>query len=285
MVGGVLGLSCALGAAVVYGLATILQAVGAQRVAAGSGLDPRLLLRLSRSAPYVAGLALDAVAFALTLVALRHLPVYVVQSAVSANLAVVAVLAGLLGTSLTSTDWLYVAAVGAGLVLVAASAGPEQPAPMAVAGRWALLAAAVVVVLAAAELTRRPAGSGPALGLLAGLEFGIVALAARVLPTVLDPLRLLRDPSVWALAVAGVAGTLVYATALQRGPLTATSAAVIGSETLAPAVAAAILIGDLPRPGWLPAAVGGVALVLAGAGLLARHEPVAGPRPAASRPD
>jgi drug/metabolite transporter (DMT)-like permease len=106
-----------------------------------------------------------------------------------------------------------------------------------------------------------------------------------VLPTVLDPLRLLRDPSVWALAVAGVAGTLVYATALQRGPLTATSAAVIGSETLAPAVAAAILLGDLPRPGGWPAAVGGVALVLAGAGLLARREPVAGPRPAATRPD
>jgi hypothetical protein len=272
-------------AAAAYGLATILQAVGTRRVAAGAGLDVRLLVRLSRSAPYVTGLALDAAAFALTVVALRHLPVYLVQSAVAANLAVVAVLARLfLGASLGTADWLCVAAVAAGLALLAASAGPEHPAALGPAGRWSLLAAAVAATVAAADLARRPAGTGPALGLLAGVEFGVVALAARVLPAALHPLELLRDPAVWALACAGVAGTLVYATALQRGPITATSAAVIASETLAPAVVAALLLGDVPKSGWLPAVVAGIALVLGGAARLARHEPVAGARPPAPRP-
>ena len=271
-------------AAAAYGLATILQAVGTRRVAAGAGLDVRLLVRLSRSAPYVTGLALDAAAFALTVVALRHLPVYLVQSAVAANLAVVAVLAAFLGASLGTADWLCVAAVAAGLALLAASAGPEHPAALGPTGRWSLLAAAVAATVAAADLARRPAGTGPALGLLAGVEFGVVALAARVLPAALHPLELLRDPAVWALACAGVAGTLVYATALQRGPITATSAAVIASETLAPAVVAALLLGDVPKPGWLPAVVAGIALVLGGAARLARHEPVAGARPPAPRP-
>jgi hypothetical protein len=100
-------------AAAAYGLATILQAVGTRRVAAGAGLDVRLLVRLSRSAPYVAGLALDAAAFALTVVALRHLPVYLVQSAVAANLAVVAVLARLfLGASFGTASSSAVVTIG-----------------------------------------------------------------------------------------------------------------------------------------------------------------------------
>lgn len=277
-----LALACAFGAAVAYGFATLLQAVGAGRAAAGAGLDPRLLLRLSRSAPYVAGLAVDAVAFGLTLIALRRLPVYLVQSVVSANLAVVAVLAALLlGASLGAADWLSVGAVAVGLALLAASAGPEHPVSLSSAGRWSLLVVAVVVTVLAAVLAGGGAApGGPALGVLAGLEFGVVALAARVLPAVLDPVRLLRDPAVWALACAGAAGTLVYATALQRGPLTATSAAVIASETLAPAVAGAILVGDLPKAGWLPAAIAGTVLVLGGATRLARHDPGVGNRPA-----
>lgn len=270
-----LALACAFVAAIGYGFATVLQAVGAGRTRAGAGLDPRLLWRLGRSAPYVAGLGLDAVAFGLTLVALRRLPVYLVQAVVSANLAVVAVLASLLlGASLGAVDWLCVAAVAAGLVVLAASAGAGELGSLSAAGRWSLLVTAVVVTAVAAVLAGHPvARGGPVLGVFAGLEFGVVALAARVLPASLDPVRLLQDPAVWALACAGVSGTLVYATALQRGPLTATSAAVIASETLVPAVAGAVLIGDLPRSGWMPAAIVGLVLVLGGAIRLARIEP------------
>jgi drug/metabolite transporter (DMT)-like permease len=282
----VLELACAFAAAVGYGFATYLQAIGAGRATSTTGLDPRLLLRLGRSLPYVAGLAVDAVAFALTVVALRRLPVYLVQSIVSANLAVVAVLAALLlSATLGVADWLSIAAIAAGLVLLAASAGPEQLASLSDAGRWWLLVTAIVVTAVAAGLAGAgAASSGPALGVLSGLEFGVVALAARVLPATLSPLTLLRDPAVWTLVCAGIAGTLVYATALQRGPLTATSAAVIASETLAPAIAGALLVGDLPKSGWLPAAVVGIALVLAGALRLARHEPAPAPRPAEVAP-
>ena len=158
------------------------------------------------SAPYVGGLVVDAGAFGLTLVALRRLPVYLVQSVVSANLAVVAVLASLLlGASLGAADWLCVAAVAAGMVVLAASAGAGELGSLSAAGRWSLLVTAVLVTAAAAVLAGRPiAPGGPVLGIFAGLEFGVVAMAARVLPASLDPVRLLRDPAVWALVCAGV---------------------------------------------------------------------------------
>jgi drug/metabolite transporter (DMT)-like permease len=271
----VLALLCALAAAVAYGGATVLQAVAAARADRAEGLDPRLLLRLLRSGPYAAGLLLDLVGFALSLVALRQLPVYAVQSAISANLAVVALLSGpVLHARIGRPAWLAVGAVVAGLGLVALSAGREHPGVLSGSGRWGLLATAVLLSLVAAALARRPGVTGIVLGLLAGLEFGLVALAGRVVPATLDPTVLVRDPAVWALLGAGAVSQVLYPAALQRGSVTATSATVVAAETLAPALAGAALLGDTPRPGWVPAALAGVALVLAGALRLSRTQAV-----------
>ena len=76
-----------------YGTGSVLQAVAARREAATEGLDPRLLLRLVRSWPYLLGLALDGVGFLLSIVALQTLPLFAVQSIVASFLAVAAVVA------------------------------------------------------------------------------------------------------------------------------------------------------------------------------------------------
>src|SRR4051812_2626385 len=88
----VLGLLGALGSAIAYGVASVLQALAVRRTTAAEGLDVRLLLRLARSWRYLLGLAFDATAFLLSLVALRSLPLFVVQSIVASFLAVTAVL-------------------------------------------------------------------------------------------------------------------------------------------------------------------------------------------------
>ena len=62
MIWGLLG---ALGAAVCYGGASILQALAARQERTTEGLDPRLLLRLVKSWRYLLGLALDGFAFLL----------------------------------------------------------------------------------------------------------------------------------------------------------------------------------------------------------------------------
>jgi drug/metabolite transporter (DMT)-like permease len=268
----VLGLICALAAAGAYGGATVLQALAAARAERSSGLDPRFLLRLLRSGPYGAGLVLDVAGFALSLAALRQLPVYAVQAVVSANLVVVALLSWpVLHARLTRPDRLAVGAVVLGLVLVAYSAGPQGPVDLSRAGRWGLLAAAVVVALVAAAVARRSTTDGAVLGLLAGLEFGIVAVAGRVVPVTLDLAVLVRDPAVYALLAAGGIAQVLYPTALQRGSVTATSAVVVAAETLAPAAAGAALLGDLPRPGTAPDALAGLVLVLGGTLLLSRR--------------
>ncbi|MBO0917205.1 hypothetical protein J1C73_23725, partial [Streptomyces laculatispora] len=88
---------CALGSAVCFGTASVLQAVAARAAAepgsGGAGVDPALLLRALRQWRYVAGLALDGLGFVLQIIALRSLPIYAVGAALAASLAVTAVVA------------------------------------------------------------------------------------------------------------------------------------------------------------------------------------------------
>jgi len=78
---------------------------------------------------YVAGLAVDGCGWVCTILALRHLPVFVVQAVQGGAIALTAVGARMIwGTTLRTIDRVAVGASVAGLVLVSASAGAGRPA-------------------------------------------------------------------------------------------------------------------------------------------------------------
>ncbi|MFL6112502.1 MAG: hypothetical protein ACJ786_14275, partial [Catenulispora sp.] len=83
----------AAGAACCYGVGSVLQAVAANRTAAVEVLDPRLLVRLAGQLSYLAGLGLDALGFVLDLLALRTLPLFLVQSVIAGSVGVTAIFA------------------------------------------------------------------------------------------------------------------------------------------------------------------------------------------------
>ncbi|MBW8482763.1 hypothetical protein [Actinomadura parmotrematis] len=282
----ILGLLGAIAAAVCFGLGSVLQALAARRAPTGPAADPRLLVRLAGQLPFAAGLALDVAGFLAELGSLRTLPLFVVQAVVSAELAVTAIAAGpILKIRPTRREWTAVAAVCAGLCLLGLSAGREGPARTGTALHWALLAAALLMAAAGFALARLARGAAMtiALGLLGGLGFGIVALAARVVTDLWPPQELLTDPAAYALAIGGLAGFLFYATALQRGSVTSTVAALVVAQTAVPAALGIWLLGDHSRPGWEPAAVLGFAVALAATLTLARFgEPE--PEPGTERP-
>src|SRR5213080_1302213 len=256
-----LGLLAALAASVCYGVATVLQAVSARAAPHTADVDPRLLLRLSRQVPFVTGLALDVVGFGLQFFALRLVPIFLVQAAMSANLAVTALVAvPVLRARLGPRDWPAMAMVCLGLALLAISAGPEGHHEPHGAARFVLPACVPVVAVA-------------------GLGFGVVAIAARVLPG-FAPGRLIADPATYALVGGALMAFLFFATGLQRGAVTVTTAAVVVGETAVPAAVGVVWLGDQVRPGFVPVGLAGFLLAVAGALLLTRFgEPVAGPVP------
>src|SRR4051794_33000224 len=177
----VLGLTAALAAAVAYGVASVLQAVGARRLESGP-VGARFLLRLTRSLPYVTGLALDAAGFVATVVALRVLPLFVVESAVASSVGVTALVAvRFLGARLLLPERVALVVLGVGLVALGVSAQAEGAEPMSRGEQLAVLALSLLVAGAAAVAVRRPSGGVALLAGAAGLGFAGVGIAARAL--------------------------------------------------------------------------------------------------------
>jgi drug/metabolite transporter (DMT)-like permease len=261
----------ALLAAVCFGAASVLQAQAARTEPTRAEIDPRLLARLLRNWRFLVGTGLDLLGFLFELAALRTLPLFLVQAAVAASLAVTALLAArLLHERLGPAEWAGVAAVCVGLALLGLSAGREGGKDP---GGWfdiALAALLVVLALTAAVAVRaNEPVRAVVLGSCAGLAFGVVALSARTL-TNLAPTHLLREPSFYLLAAGGGLGYLLFTTALQRGSVTVATAAMVIGETAAPAGVGILVLGDSARNGLGPVAVFGFVLAVAGALSLAR---------------
>ena len=303
----IFALLAAVGSAICYGVASVLQAIGARSTHDTGTVDPRLLGRLLANTPFLIGVLLDITGGVLQFLSLRTLPLFLVQATQAANLAVTAVVAvPVLGARLAGRNWWAVGGVCAGLVLLSASAGAENAREPSFGFRLALLAWVVLLTAVgmlagrlgsarrrpAAEAARpgsgrrcarrparaagaraarsrvgpgsravrsRAAGSilGPrssTLGAVAGLGFGLTALAARSL-TNLAPAHLVRDPALYAAVGGGVVAFLFFATGLQRGSVTAVSAAVVVGETAIPAVVG-ILCARRPHPARLRAGRG-----------------------------
>jgi hypothetical protein len=201
---------------------------------------------------FIASLVLDLVGFVAQLVALRRLPLFAVQAIIAANLAVTAVVAAwLIHLELSWREWLAVAGVVVGVGLLGSSAG--EHVVTGVSGQFKLaliLAVAGIALIGVASSRLRPPARTPVLGAVAGLGYGVLAVAARVLPDSRHSTR----PAAYALAAAGVV-VMLYATALEDGSVTVATAAVVLAETPLSGRGRHVP-GDHTRPG-----LGGIALI------------------------
>ncbi|WP_405877390.1 MULTISPECIES: DMT family transporter [unclassified Streptomyces] len=262
---------CALGAAVCFGTATVLQAVAARAASAGGGGEAALLLRALRQWRYLAGLALDGLGFLLQIVALRSIPIYAVAAALASSLAVTGVVAArLLHVRLSGMEWGAVGVVCAGLAMLGLASGAEGDREGPTALKWVMLAIAVVVLLLGL-VGGRWSGRGRALvlGLGAGFGFGVVEVSVRLIDS-LVPSELLTNPATYALLLGGGAAFLLLTSALQRGSVTTATAGMVIGETIGPALVGVVWLGDRTREGLAWLAVLGFVIAVAGALALAR---------------
>ncbi|MFG2379943.1 DMT family transporter [Streptomyces avermitilis] len=263
---------CALGAAVCFGTATVLQAIATREaVTTGPGGDAALLLRALRQWRYLAGLALDGLGFLLQIAALRSIPIYAVGAALAASLAVTAVVAArLLHVRLSGVEWAAVGVVCAGLGMLGLASGAEGDRAGSTALKYATLATAVAVLLLGL-VGGRMSGRGRALllGLGAGFGFGVVAVSVRLIDD-LAPATLLTNPATYALLIGGGAAFILLTSALQRGSVTTATAGLVIGETVGPALVGVIWLGDRTREGLAWLAVLGFVVAVAGALALTR---------------
>jgi hypothetical protein len=243
-----------------------------------------------RNRAYLAGTLAQGAGLLLALGARRELPLLVVQSGMTASLALTAVAGALLGRwRLSAARAAGVAAVVAGLALAAAAGRPGHAADPGVLPLLVCLAAVVVSLLAVPDgglaAIGVPPGLRPAVrGVACGVGFGASAIGARVaVGSILGERAELRDvvplvtsgTGLLSLALLGgglVAGQVLLTSALASGAVTGPVAAMHVVENAAPAVVGVAVLGDVVAPGSGWTAALGVALAVAGSIVLAGHD-------------
>ncbi|WP_006243319.1 hypothetical protein [Mycolicibacterium tusciae] len=264
------GLLAAILASLGYGTSSVLQAHAARRSIAHADAAGLAGQRTATGAPtlaatlraaltlwFLTGVVLDVVGFLGGALAARLIPLFLAQTILSANLVVTAIL-GLffLRLPLRRRDWAAIAAVMAALAVLGLAAGHQGSLVAPAALHWGVLLACLVV-LTGGQLVVRRLGSRAAVaaGLVAGLLFGGLAIAARIVDGVSPwlPTVFVADPAAWTLLLAGLGGFYLHTVALQLGSVNGATAALVVGETVLPGVVGVLLLGDTTRPGlgWL----------------------------------
>jgi hypothetical protein len=105
---------------------------------------------------------------------------------------------------------------------------------------------------------------------MSGLMYGAAGIGARILHDPHPVWHVVSDPALYAMALAGLIGTLMQAMALQRGTVTVVTSSMVVAETVVPAVIGISFLGDRPVHGDAGLAAAGFVLAVAGAVALAR---------------
>lgn len=217
----------ALAAGASFAVGSVLQQSAAREAPSDEALSWRLLADLVRRPRWLAGIASDAVSFALQALALAFGPLSLVQPlAVTGVLFAIPLAVRLRHKRLGLREWLGTVAVAVGLAafLAAASPGAGHRQPNGL--RWALAVAAVAAVaglaIAAGRVVRGPArpsmfavAAGTAFGLLAALTKECTHLLGEGAGTFFTSWQ------PYAMAVVAVLGAIVQQSAFQAGPLPA----------------------------------------------------------------
>lgn len=269
MTGTLIGLVAAVVAAALFGVAAVLQAyaVRTEKHPMGSlagfviaAIHNRYLLLVI--AAYLAGFVLHAVS-------IWYLPLYLAQAAVSLSLPITALGAARLRERLGTAEWLAVAGIVAGLVLVSIGSGEPGASRSSVA--FALLLWVGVVVLGVVGLVSGRVGAG-VLGAVAGLGYAGSAIGVRA---VASPLDLPVLAAALAVPAYGLLAFWLYSLALNRTAVAGASAPLVVGQTMVPALLGIWALGDSVRDGWVVVVALGMTLAVGGAVLLSRS--TAGP--------
>lgn len=240
-----------------YGIANLLQSMAATKTATTNTLDPGLLLRLFGHRTYLLGLLCQIFGFFFALAARRDLPLFLVQSAVTAGLCVTALLGVvLLKWRLPVSEIALLALVVLGIGALAASAEPSKGQQLGIRGIITLIVALLVIAAGSIFAGRIKGVLGSVvLGSIAGLCFSSAAIAARPLAGAHTIAEFVLNPLLYLVIAHSLTGQLLLGLAMQRGSTNAAVAGMDAAGAVPAAVIGLVLLGDQMRPGleWLAA--------------------------------
>lgn len=288
----------ALGAALCYAMASVLQQNGAAQAPSGDALRVSLLLGLVRRPVWIIGIAADLIGFLLQFLALGHGSLVLVQPLLVCGL----LFALPLGAAMTDRrwlagrEWLGSGVVVAGLALFLVVANPAPGAATTSGLAWTIvslttLVPALLLTLASVRATPAVAATLQATG--AGFLYGLAAAFTRTVASLATSgtesavhtlIHVLETWQTYGLLTVGIASLLLSQTAFQSGPLGWSLPALTAVDPVVCIVIGALAFSEPIRsdPLGVAAETVGMALMLGGILLLNRSLPRLAPGALAS---
>jgi drug/metabolite transporter (DMT)-like permease len=260
--------AAALGGAISFAVAAVLQQEAAQQTTLDTSLKPRLLLQLLHRPKWVLGVSMLLIGFGLQGLALANGPVALVQPIIATELAFAIPLAiWRRHRKAHRREWIGIASVLAGVTafLIASSpvAGTRQPAGL----DWLLTltpVGAVIAISVAVAATVQGPLRATLLGIAAGLSFGLLAVLTKAVTLQLSSgvSAVLGGWQLYVLILLGISALVVSQSAYQAGPLALSMPAVALLEPIVAVVAGEIVFKEQAQlAGPALAVEGGAALI------------------------
>ena len=243
-----LALAAAVGCAVCNGSAVILEKVGVN--------EEKDTIKLLENLPYMIGIGLDIVGWLLTLIAVRTLPLFLVQSIIAANIVITALLDQMiLRRRLPRYGYRLIFLILLGLIVLAMTAAPTTTViaitPLV---QWSAALGLIALGFISVLLVQNPNKStSVALAVIAGVAFGAVSIVGRILITNISFWQLFENPLMWVLVAYSGLGMLCLTLGLRHATATTVNAVSVTFQTVLPTIIGLSLLGDAVHSGswWL----------------------------------
>lgn len=258
----------AIGCSLFNGISTVQQKIGADHERSVHKLDLTFLLRLLKDQAYLIGTLLAIGGYGLSLVALRILPLFLVQALIAASIVVTAIGERFfLHRKLGKQTYWALTGVIIGLALLSYSAVSGRASTGDNTARLLVEYLPIPLILVGLffiHMWKRNRISAVGLAALGGLLFGNTSIIGRIIVYPHPLWKLVENPLIFSLLVSAVAGQYLFIVSLQRTAATKSNAVMITMQTLAPAICGILFFDDKIRAGFQTIVILGSALVIVG---------------------
>jgi drug/metabolite transporter (DMT)-like permease len=274
-------IAAALGAALTYAVAMVLQHRGAQQAAPETSMRPGLFVELLRRRAWLAGMAINVLAFGLRAVALGGGSLVVVQPLVLSGLVFALVIeTATEGRRFTAREALSSVAVIGGVSVFLLAADPTRGHTAVDASRWlalALVASPLVVIATVAGIRAVGARKAAALAVGGGILLAATAALTKQVAAGFadDRFAVLGTWTPYALGVVGLTGTLMAQSAFQAAPLRASLPVLNVVEPVASIVIGALVFQEHLTDSNLARVAAGIGLATLVGGVIVLSRSVA----------
>jgi drug/metabolite transporter (DMT)-like permease len=273
-----LGLAAAIVAAILFNVGIALQAIEARRSPKSLGLKVGLLGHLLRRPLWLLGGALGIIGFGPQLIGLAYAPFAVVQTALTAGLALLLFIATrYLDERVDRIALTGVALLIAGVALVSWGAPAHSETHRAALGPILVVAASAVIAFSPFFLRRFGVEHGLLLAIASGIGFAGTNIATKLAGDDIGRSNW-ANATGWGIAVAalGVCATVTSMSAIQRSAATMVVPVSTAVQTFVPIVLEPLFLHEHYRSFWtqfLPVAAG-VVIAVTGVALVGRNRAV-----------